>query len=517
MIKRLKKYFLLVSILFSLCVPILSTAHPIDISSTTLSYHTNIINATSYIHSFEIFWLLWQQWVKADGVEYFYTEQDRIKEYIRDNISITNNDEICVLWNILIPEKEPYKIISEWLELNYSFTCEQQLDQVSIAIAFFLDFPLQTNRLTLYNLWRWLQNIQPIAYKVLNNKVTFVEYDVPNLDSYETVDTDWDWLSDEDEKTYKSDPLVRDTDNDGYSDYEEVYNSRDPVNPDPWPWQAYMIWDMSDGTQTWMIFDAPPVVDTTTQTDTQTQSNLDQTWLWAWTFGRSRLQKALSFINEYANGDTSNFWYMFGIVVFLGIIHAMWPWHAKNILISYILDKKKSLWHGILFAWIFSVTHLLDIVLLFVITTVFFEFVDPSVYMWYVQIGSVFVLFTISLWLARRAYKYRKNPNTDTSKEKKTNTKTTLRLSVISWLTPCTFGRSIFLLLLWLGRLDLVFPLIWGLWLWIFLFLLVLVCVTIFLRNRVYDKVSALARRSPLVSAIFMLIISIGLMIDLLW
>jgi hypothetical protein len=57
-------------------------------------------------------------------------------------------------------------------------------------------------------------------------------------------------------------------------------------------------------------------------------------------------------------------------------------------LIAYTLEKNNGYKKGLVFALIFTITHILDIIALFFITKVIITFVDPSKYNYYIQVIS---------------------------------------------------------------------------------------------------------------------------------
>ena len=159
-----------------------------------------------------------------------------IKEYIKDNIALENNGEICEIDYLTVPEKEPHEIFAAGLEVNYSFVCKEKPEKLSVLIKFFVNFPLQTNKLTVYSIQNGI-SASPLVYKVLNPSYTSYDFDLEDIKTAVFVDSDGDGLSDEDELIYKTDPMNIDTDKDFYTDYEEVYGSWNPISAEISPGQ----------------------------------------------------------------------------------------------------------------------------------------------------------------------------------------------------------------------------------------------------------------------------------------
>jgi ABC-type nickel/cobalt efflux system permease component RcnA len=93
------------------------------------------------------------------------------------------------------------------------------------------------------------------------------------------------------------------------------------------------------------------------------------------------------------------------IVVGLGFVHAAGPGHSKTLLVSYIIDKNKSFFDGLIFITIFTITHLIDIVILFVMVKLFLAHYDVSSYMVVIQRISITLLILFSMYLFYRAYR----------------------------------------------------------------------------------------------------------------
>lgn len=82
-------------------------------------------------------------------------------------------------------------------------------------------------------LWVWQINThinRPFNYKVATSGLDTTEADYNNL--LNNTDTDQDGLSDYDEiYVYKTSPYLADTDSDGFSDKQEIDNNADPLCP----------------------------------------------------------------------------------------------------------------------------------------------------------------------------------------------------------------------------------------------------------------------------------------------
>ncbi len=91
-----------------------------------------------------------------------------------------------------------------------------------------------------------------------------------------------------------------------------------------------------------------------------------------------------------------------------------------------------------MFVTVFSLVHLADIVLLFVITKLFFSLYDPTEYMVIIQRVSIVILFCFSVYIFIQSI--RKIRNRD--KEKKEQSKSLgsgVLLAFVAGLAPCSF------------------------------------------------------------------------------
>jgi len=468
-------------------------AHPLDISVSTWNIKWKNIDITTYFHSFEIEYLLKNNWINPDWVDYYYENENIIKEYVKNNSSLKNNNKLCEVENIELQKDEAYKILTNWLWVSYRFKCEENIKNLDLELRYFIEFPLQTNRITLYNLENWIKNLKPIIYKVLTYKIYNLKLDLDNLNIVR-VDSDWDWLSDEEEKVYYTDINNIDTDGDNYTDKEEIDYWWNPLNKELWPGQEYrekLDLEISNKNINKLI-----------EINSKLQNqNLSDYWYW-----NSYLEKVMKYINNFFEKWEWNLLVIFIIVFWLWVIHAIWPWHSKWILIAYTLEEWNWYKKWLFYAFVFTITHMIDILILFALTKVITSFIDTSKYVFIVQLISWIILFLISIYLLY----------TSTKKIKCKKTNPSLYTAFLVWLAPCSFAWSIYLLLLALWKSAWITPLIFALWLWILTTLSWIVILSVFLKNKIYSKIELLAKYSKILSASIIFIISIILLINII-
>lgn len=227
----LYKKILSVIVISLLCVSS-AWGHPLDISISTGTFSGNKMNITTYFHSYEIDYLLQKDHGGKNmySVEDYFLYEKTITDYVRKQSHLENNGVVCRLDTIELIEDEAYSILSDGLGVSYSFMCDKNIEKISLSLDYFLEFPLQTNRITLYDFSQGIGNSQAIIYKVLTPKISVLSLDVQNEETIVSLDSDNDGLSDEDEKIYATDPNNPDTDGDFFSDSEEIDYGWDPLS-----------------------------------------------------------------------------------------------------------------------------------------------------------------------------------------------------------------------------------------------------------------------------------------------
>lgn len=484
-------------------------AHPLDISVSFFSFNKNYLNVTTYFHSYEIEYLLSKSGINTKSVYEYYDHEVEIKDYITKNIKLKSGNQYCKIEQIEMLQLEEYQILSKWFEINYHFKCDKDISNWQIEVYFFDNFPLQTNRISIYNLNDKTISTTPIFTSVLNSNVKIYSFDLSHNFKKCVVDTDWDWISDKEELVYKTDINNIDTDADNFTDYEEIFNSQLPLDKHMWVNQIarleipkHILDNIAKNKKTKEICEKEDLL-------IIENKNINTNWILTNTFWNKYFADTLENIWKYLKWKSeNNLIYILLVVVWLWFMHGMWPWHSKSLLISYILDKNKDFFDGLLYITIFTVTHLIDIILLFLLTKVFLNFYDISSYMLYIQRISLVILLFFSIYLIYKSF----NKNNENCS---TNFKWTFMVWFISGLAPCTFGWSIFLLLFSIWKIWLIIPMIVSLWIWIFLCLFVIMILTLLFRKKVFEKINLFAKYSSIISSIILFILSIYLMFNL--
>jgi ABC-type nickel/cobalt efflux system permease component RcnA len=479
-----------------------SYAHPLDVSNTTFTiYEKNIVGVT-YIHPVELDRILVNNTgiePTAITIESYYTLTGVLTKYLAETIQLTNAWESCVMWSFAFQEWLMVDEIYSWgFPISYTLQCSSLIEDALIKITFLNEVPLQTNRLYVYQTLSGV--LQRTAYKVLNNKKDTHTLTLA-IGNWVIKDSDEDGLSDEDEILYGTDPIKKDSDEDGYADTIEIQSSWNPLSKELSPWQK--------------VFDAT-VQSTSVQQphpDPRQGANLSQdASVWWWERFRVLLRDIRLYI-EWSTEWKGLYLLLFSVGV-LGFLHAIGPGHSKGILISQIIDDGMSYSRSIIYCLIFTVIHLLDIIIVVAITKLFFHFIDPSIYL--STITQVSTIFVILIWLYLMYFsikRYRSRVWWQNDLSHQAQNKNHIILAIITGLTPCAFGWSIFLMLLAIGKISLAPPLLLSLWIWIFLCLSMIATITWFMRKKIYTISPRFSLFSPVVSSLCIILIGVSLFI----
>ncbi len=483
-------------------------AHPLDISSSFYSFKGKYVDVTTFFHTYEIEYLLKSHGLVIRSIWEYYNHTDIITDYIKNEIDLIVWGKKCEISQIDIVKKDEYQIILDGVEVNFSFECEDIIQQGEFHVRYFNEFPLQTNQSTFYDMNE--NETSAFHYVILTPKIPSYQFDLQNKTPLCIVDSDGDGLSDDEERLYGTDPFNIDSDGDFFTDAEEVFGWWDPTSPLAWPWQGYR-----DKIPDELLLAAKKNIKTLQDCEKDSVSFLAQNqnkWLLQEWFANNYFRWVIEKISKYFSGEWEySFFMIMMFVMFLWFVHAAWPWHSKTLLISYIIDKQKTFFDGLVFITIFTITHLVDIVVLFLLVKVLMTYYDVGSFMIYIQRISIFLLCIFSIYLFVRAYK-RRNIFSQQELSTHSSLKGNIFLGIISWLVPCTFGWSIFLLLFSLGKIELIVPLILSLWVGIFLFLFLILNLTYFIRKKYFDPIHSFSKYSSLISSGLLFVLSLYLM-----
>jgi hypothetical protein len=227
----IKKLLLLILIIF----PVNTYWITFDSNISKISIKNNHIKFSSYISPSEIEYILNKNNIIVRSYEDHIINKDILKEYYKQNIKIKNCD-INKFYVLNLDEYIKY-IHTKWLRIDIDYICKTSINDFDFQINTFNDFLSQKYSITIYNLNK---SNNKLLFKVLTKNNNSIKIkDLKGFKEKKTIDSDCDWLNDEEEKIYWTNILKQDTDWDNYSDYEEVKASLEPLNNILWPWQVH--------------------------------------------------------------------------------------------------------------------------------------------------------------------------------------------------------------------------------------------------------------------------------------
>ncbi len=220
------------------------------------------------------------------------------------------------------------------------------------------------------------------------------------------------------------------------------------------------------------------------------------------------------------------------ITFLLGLLHTLEAGHSKTILTASIIHKKVTIWQGIAYAAIFTITHIADILIMGLALLVANFFTDIYSKLAYLQIFSVYSLLIISSYLLIKSVyqliQSKTNPNHDHHHDddhdhghdhhhgeqhflsSNKDFKHQLFIGFLSGIAPCLFGWSIFMLIISTRKIWVVFPMIGAFGLGIFTALIMVVIIVTKLKTKLFDKQSWIGDLSPIISAAILFIYALS-------
>lgn len=213
-----------------------ASAHPLDVSATSMTAEGDSVVATTAVHPSEVERILGKRGVPMRSITFgdYYSKQDFVFDYLRETVKVSNNGKPCEIGGFSTREMAVDEIFSEGFPVSYSFSCGDGIKKLDVSVRIFDELPLQTNRLTLMG-----RDGSTLAYKVLTPVLPDFSYDLASGALAKGVDSDSDGLSDEEERAYRTDAKNPDTDGDFYTDGEEVMWGWNPLSKALSPGQKY--------------------------------------------------------------------------------------------------------------------------------------------------------------------------------------------------------------------------------------------------------------------------------------
>ena len=232
-------------------------------------------------------------------------------------------------------------------------------------------------------------------------------------------------------------------------------------------------------------------------------------------------------------------------VFLLGLLHTLEAGHSKAVLTSNLLNNKISFKRSLLYVFVFTATHLGDIIFIGILFLVLNNFYNIFSRLGLIEQFAGFTLLLLSAYmLVKNIIDYIKlrlkrqnkfvhidadahdNLHHDHAHDKLhhdhshsnmeqilSNRPISIRdqiaIGILTGIAPCIFGWSIFMLVISTGNLWILFPVIFSFGAGIFIALTLVAFFVTKLRSITIGKITFLADISPIISALFLLIYSI--------
>jgi ABC-type nickel/cobalt efflux system permease component RcnA len=547
---------------FFVAQPVL--AHPLDISVSELNIlpDSHQIKVSTYLHPYEGDYLLTNKnKFTLDKITDFYLHEETFFEYLKQNLTFKNNGGNCVFQEGDMPPKDEIEIVADGIQIDYTWLCKGSLDKLSFSNTLFIDdFSLQTNKMMFYLKGKY---DKVIYEKVLTTKVYTDGFNLnspPNEDATKLIDTDGDGLSDYEEGLYLTDPAIKDTDFDGYTDKEEVDNGWDARDPVPSPGQTMRVatdearrkqtayWNskpMQQKTNTQptadvsALTDAPLRVDIATATPSSdaltaigassssddgmstTTENVAATSVnpvkpsGAFFFQNERLKKILQMIKSLLNspGLASKLLVFFPVFL-LGFLHSLESGHGKSVLISYLVETERTLWDALKFSLTLALTDIAGVIVLGAGFEILFLSGSGYLYMNSIQTIGAWILLGLGISLLGRALFRYFQPWRKLHEEEHHHT---VALGFLAGLVPCTSGWALILTVISLDQVKWMLPIVLIFGLGIFLFLVVLSALILKFRNVLAKKIPWIAKISPILSGTLIILVACTALVGTYW
>jgi len=533
----------------------IAAAHPLDISVTTIQATPQGLAGSAYIHPYEVSLLVESRNRSLEDLEVSEIRR-MVIEYFDERFKVYARPGIVRKRDMVAEGEELYQIVSRGLFLSFTLPLENDQYPVTFSTDLFVEFfNTQTNKIVvLDSMGQPLPGSREVFLTARRTNWSFDPRHPDFSSEYDdSTDTDGDGLTDRMENLYGLDPHEEDTDGDGYSDSIEFDFGWDPFSRDLSPGQSQeaverSLWGageagyLEENPAADSVEMNPPAVKP--EQPTRAEPGLERTdgeepateeggaagesaapgrdLVESTDAGRKAtrggryLEKVLGKITRTVR---SGFTFGSGLSLFLsvfvlGFLHASMPGHGKGVLISYLAQTGHRFRHAVRFVLAFTVTHLIDVVILGFGVRLLSSAVDSarmSQILKYVGGGGLLI---VALFLTIQGVRdlRGKDPNKSglhTSRQQErppAKTRSGILLGFLTGLAPCPFGWAILMILLSLGRPELILPTVAVFGIGIFTFLLAIALAVMFCRAVIMDVFSRFSRISRLVSGVLLLI-----------
>jgi len=209
----------------------------------------------------------------------------------------------------------------------------------------------------------------------------------------------------------------------------------------------------------------------------------------------------------FEKDDLASLIMIFVFIYVLGVLHAFESGHGKSILISYLVEHDKGMKDAFIFSIIMTGTHLLDVIILSVVFKIISMTGDIYNYVNNIQKIGAAVLLLMGIYYLIKNFVPKSNYDNESGYQK------AAWLGLIAGLAPCTIGWAIMVIMLSIGKINLVIPVVifFGLGIWTTLLFFSFVVVKI--KQKFVSRIKSLTRVTSVASALMLIAIAIMLLI----
>jgi hypothetical protein len=229
--RKLPEIYSVVCFLTLIFYPSVSSAHPLDVTYTTLVPQNDYVDGKTYIHPFELGQLAGANNINIQIKDEFSGLSIVLFQYFRNNFEIFSAGKKLDLLDVQHEQKDLPDILADGIYLFFKIPKQ---DVYELKVSLFLEFSCtQSNKLILLNEAAKPVPGRPEIIFTQRRQSWILNLQQPNFsaDFDDHSDQDKDGLSDHLEFLFGTDATLADTDDDGFSDFEEIYMGWDPHYP----------------------------------------------------------------------------------------------------------------------------------------------------------------------------------------------------------------------------------------------------------------------------------------------
>jgi len=535
-------------VVFILAPVIPACAHPLDISLTTLQVLPSGLSATTYIHPYELSLLAESQGLSLQETGILGLSKSLL-DYFNERFKVCGRRGVLNKKNLVFEGEELYQILARGVCLNFLIAIERDEYPITFEVDLFVEFfKTQTNKLILLDASGQPYPGSREVYLTARRTQWSFDLNHPDFSAEhdDLSDADGDGMTDRQERLYGMDPGNPDTDGDGYSDFIEFSFGWDPFDKTPSPGQSREAVAQSNWSgplqeerpkksipkdeisaekearsetieQAEVTEKALPQDGKLEPADIPVPQNLiEQHQISDWKITRSKFLEGVlaKLTRTVREGFTFGSMLSLLLSIFaLGFFHASMPGHGKGVLFSYLAQERRRFRHALRFIITFTVTHLIDVVILSFglrILSSAYQSARVSQILKFIGGTGLIMIAVFMIFMGIRNLRKRNASLSHKTEEKKApRTGGAAVLGFLTGLAPCPFGWAILMILLSLGKVELIPLIITVFGLGIFAFLLLLTLGVIFLRVVMLELFSKFSRYSQLVSGVLLLLFGI--------